>query len=440
MPYKGGFNKLVTRAELLTLIEGLPYVPWVKHVMVHNTYRPTMKQEDDYTATRGELQRLKNFGDYYKGKGWAGPHFFVFNSGMIGLGCPISSTGVGSPGYNHNAWHIEMVADFSIGVDDDDAGKGFVIKDTTCFLVAALLSNQGYDITNKIVLLHKEDPETSHDCPGRDIEKSDVLARVTAYAADLEEVGEHPTTEEDTPFTVYDAWVDVPADDPLNVRSEGGLKGKVVGSLKRAAQVKVVDSAANGSTTWLHLLAPDGWVSSRFLSLKPPPAVVQAYPEPVGKDRAPAAYRYYVEKGLPTYKAAAAVGRFMREAYPTLKDDVWGDYVKDGKPSKSTEPGATGTAWGIMQVRGPRLEHMRRFAAARQQPMDYFYMQLDFFLEEVATSPEVKLAREAWNNATDLEGAVKAMMHYERPRGYVPKAPERGDGYAETIAFAKSLM
>ena len=130
----------------------------------------------------------------------------------------------------------------------------------------------------------------------------------------------------------------------------------------------------------------------------------------------------------------------MREAYPTLKDDVWGDFVKDGKPSKSTEPGATGTAWGIMQVRGPRLEHMRRFAAARQQPMDYFYMQLDFFLEEVATSSEVKLAREAWNNATDLEGAVKAMMHYERPRGYVPKAPERGDGYAETIAFAKSLM
>jgi hypothetical protein len=83
---------------------------------------------------------------------------------------------------------------------------------------------------------------------------------------------------------------------------------------------------------------------------------------------------------------------------------------------------------------------MRKFAAARQQPMDYFYMQLDFFLEEIATSPEVKLAREAWADAKDLIGAVKAMMHYERPRGYRPATPEKGDGYAETIAFAKSLL
>ena len=153
-----------------------------------------------------------------------------------------------------------------------------------------------------------------------------------------------------------------------------------------------------------------------------------------------AAFKYYVDKGIPDYKAAAVVGRFQREAYASIKDDVWGDYMIDGKRVPNKTPGSEPTAFGICQWRGPRLEHLRRYAAERQQPLDYLYLQLDFFLEELATSPEVKLAREAWDKATDLESAVKVMMHYERPRGYKPTAPELGDGYKETMSFASALL
>jgi hypothetical protein len=458
MPYKGGFDKLVTRAQFLALAEKLPKVPWAKYVMLHNTYRPTMAQED--ATPGGELQRLKNLGlGEYKKKGWAGPHLFIFNSGMIGLGCPLEQTGVGSPGFNSTAWHVEMVADFTPGVDDDDAGKGFVVKDTACFVLATLLVNQGLDVSS--VKLHKDDPKTSHKgCPGADIEKPDILHRVDAYIDNLSEAGEHPVAE---PFKQFDVWADVPANDPLNVRSEAGLKGKVVSKLARGVKVRVIASAQNGATTWHKIEKPAGWASSKFLTdkepvklveqyastTKPAPAPVskpvavvkpaQSFIEPVGMDRPAAAVKYYIDKGIPEFKARAAVARFQREAYPTLKDDVWGDYMLNGKPSTKATPGAVGTATGLGQWRGIRLDHLRRYAAERQQPMDYLYLQLDFFLEEIATSAEVKLAREAWNTATNLEDAVKAMMHYERPRGYTKTAPEKGDGYKETMEFARKL-
>ncbi len=151
----------------------------------------TMGSKDDGTQN--------NFDFVFKPKGWAGPHLFIFNDEpCIGLGCPLQLTGIGSPGFNATAWHLECVAAFDPGVDDDDAGKGFVIKDTACFCIAVLMRKQGWDADDLWrIKFHKEDPRTTHKtCPGSDLEKPDVIARVRAYLDNLEEVGEHEPQQE----------------------------------------------------------------------------------------------------------------------------------------------------------------------------------------------------------------------------------------------------
>ena len=426
MPWKGGFKKVVSRTEFLELVEKVN-VTWPKHVMIHNTWKPTLKQTLDYLKNHSVLQRLDNFGaGDYKKRNVAGPHIFIFpvDGDNIGLGCPLELTGFGSPGFNHNAWHIEGTANFDI--DDDDAGPGFIVKDTMAFVAAALLNQRGLEADPHILKFHGEDPRTTHKgCPGSDLVKSDFLARVQAYQENITDAGDHGDFLEEKPYPAKEMFVDTKVGDPLNVRDQGGMAGKPVAKLDRGAKVKVIGEAQNAATVWYQIEKPKGWVSGKFLVEAEPPKAVEKWPEPQGKDRPKAAFEYLKQKGIPDFKAAAAVGRGMREAYTTLKDDVWGDQ---------------GTAFGIFQWRGPRLEHMLKFAAERQQPRDYFYMQIDFFLEEMATSPEVKLARQAWDAAKTFEDAVKALMHYERPRGYKPHAPERGDGYKETLNFGLELL
>ena len=73
-----GFNPtLYTRDEYSTYVNGLPSVPWVQFIVLHNTGSPSLAQWLDGGAS--EAQRLQNLEYYYEfTEHWhAGPHGFI---------------------------------------------------------------------------------------------------------------------------------------------------------------------------------------------------------------------------------------------------------------------------------------------------------------------------------------------------------------------------
>ena len=274
--WAGGFDgKGYEINALKARLEKLPSPGWVRLIVIHNTATPDMKR----TAQIGPSRYVKNVASYYRDKlGWSsGPHYFVADSqpdALVFEGTPITSRGTHSPCWNGNSIGIEMCANFVRGVDDDDTGGGLRIKDTTCQLAAALLYKLGLPANNDTVKLHKEDRCTTHDCPGKDIEKPDMLVRIRQYLADMAPAGEHDTKEKD-PLTPAKRGV-VNADG-LILRAGSGLANSVVAVLSKGTGVEILNSAQNAVTTWLYVKVPSrkkkGWLSGRYVEVdgKPVP-------------------------------------------------------------------------------------------------------------------------------------------------------------------------
>jgi co-chaperonin GroES (HSP10) len=138
-------------------------------------------------------------------------------------------------------------------------------------------------------------------------------------------------------------------------------------------------------------------------------------------DSAAYARDYLVKKhGLSPIAAAAVAGHGMQESGFNL--DAVGD---------------AGTAYGAFQWRGDRLINLKRFAQSRGSDWKNLDAQLDFAVHEMATSETT--AGEALRNATNIEEAVAAFMHFERPQGYTRDNPRGGHAFANRLAFAQGL-
>jgi len=196
---------LFSRKQAEEFINDIPSakLAWVKHLTVHNTGAPNMKQEDTTPDRQlpkgGEDDRMRNIKPYYAKWGYRGPHLFTFNSGMIGLGTVLPAQGVHSPSWNKTSIGVEMVADFRKGVDDPYIGGGLMIVDTTAWLFATILKKLGLPATSSTIRLHKEDKATTHDCPGDLFKKDDFVKRVQEYMG----VVTKPTIKEVTPAPIF---------------------------------------------------------------------------------------------------------------------------------------------------------------------------------------------------------------------------------------------
>ncbi|TYC51620.1 hypothetical protein FMN50_20270 [Rhodobacterales bacterium] len=138
-------------------------------------------------------------------------------------------------------------------------------------------------------------------------------------------------------------------------------------------------------------------------------------------ERAAAARDYLIQKhGLQPYQAAAIAGHGMQESGFDL-----------------AAVGDNGTAKGAFQHRGDRLVNGQRFAARSGRSWDTLEAQLDFVMHELANSESY--AGNALRNATNLDEAVAAFMHFERPAGYTRENPTAGHGYSNRLAYAKGL-
>lgn len=136
---------------------------------------------------------MRNLENYYRNPGpnkkaWsAGPHLFIADD-LIWVFTPLTTSGVHSPSWNLESWGVEMVGDYNR--EPFNAG----VRANTVDALAILHAWCG--LNPDTIRFHKEDPLTTHDCPGHNVSKSSLIEQTKARLAELNE-GEHSPAEND---------------------------------------------------------------------------------------------------------------------------------------------------------------------------------------------------------------------------------------------------
>lgn len=185
MPLFAIVGKRFTPDEFRSYLKGLApggFKPSM--VVLHNTASPTIEQRPDGF-------KEKHMGDlvHYYGvvQGWSGgPHLFVDDLG-IWVFNRLDRRGTHSPSWNSKSFGVEMLGDFSR--ESFDSGRGLAIQKNAAEAVAALFVHMGIEPDDKSFRLHKEDPETNHNCPGKAVSKSAMLTQVRERMTAAEVMG-----------------------------------------------------------------------------------------------------------------------------------------------------------------------------------------------------------------------------------------------------------
>ncbi len=250
-----------TVAEMQSFIDKLPRATWASGMVLHNTAAPSLFQ----WTRENRAQRILNLERYFRDdRGWnSAPHAFV-DYDYIWNFTPYTEKGTHSPSWNGTKLGIEMVGNFALGADDDDVGAGLQVKRNTAALFAMFHTHYGWDPES--IKLHKEDPRTTHDCPGSDIDKKEFIAMVQEY---MGEGGEH-TDVPDVPTvpTFRLGTVTVPVNDSLTLREGSSASSPSKGAMPNGTILKIYNSAMNGKTQWLRVETPagyEGWVNAAYV-------------------------------------------------------------------------------------------------------------------------------------------------------------------------------
>lgn len=138
-------------------------------VVLHNTAVPTLGDRPNGLSL-ANVEDLRHY--YAEVRGWSGgPHLFVDQAG-IWVFNPLDRHGVHSPSWNARSWGVEMLGDFA--TERFDEGDGLRVRTNAMAALAALFRRLGLDPTDEHFNLHKEDPRTTHDCPGGRVDKASV--------------------------------------------------------------------------------------------------------------------------------------------------------------------------------------------------------------------------------------------------------------------------
>ncbi len=223
MGWQDFVGKAMTRPEIATQVAGLVWTPKVwcpeapqmpRGIVLHNTAAPTLAQWAE--AGPNHDARIRNLESFYRDtQHWhGGPHWFVSRDWINEFDGPLEH-GTHSPSFNKSHFGIEMVGDFD--KEAFDSGDGAKVRDNAVFLMACLCRKFGWD-PGKVIILHKEDPLTTHDCPGKNVHKADVIARVAAQIAELAGTTPIPVPPQaTTPVTA----TPVPIKSPTPLRNVG---------------------------------------------------------------------------------------------------------------------------------------------------------------------------------------------------------------------------
>lgn len=164
-------GKAFTPDQFEVYVRGLQLDSWKpSFVVLHNTAEPKLR---DWHSVSGQ-RRMAGLASYYAGLRWhAGPHLFIADD-LIWVFSDLRHPGVHSPSWNHVAWGVEMVGDYN--VEAFDSGAGAKVRDNAVAALAILHAKANLDSAS--MKIHKEDPLTTHDCPGRHVSKADMIKRI----------------------------------------------------------------------------------------------------------------------------------------------------------------------------------------------------------------------------------------------------------------------
>jgi hypothetical protein len=162
-----------------TFVATLKWRGWKpKFIVLHTTAEPNLAQwAHGNTGEAYEHQRVVNLNHYYKSsEGWhSGPHLFI-SPNMIWNACDLTADGVHASCYNAESIGVEMVGDYAS--EAFDSGDGAKVRDMTVAALATLHHALGIDPAT--LRFHKECLKDHHDCPGKNVDKADMIARVKA--------------------------------------------------------------------------------------------------------------------------------------------------------------------------------------------------------------------------------------------------------------------
>ena len=178
--WKGIVGKSFAPKDFPAYVESVVFGAWrPQFVALHNTGEPTLA---DWHKAPGQI-RMANLENYYKNvQQWsAGPHLFVADD-LIWAFTPLNVPGVHSPSWNNVAWGVEMVGDYATETFSP------LVRENTLSALAAMHGTLGLDPER--LRMHKEDPRTTHVCPGANVLKSDIVHGVQVKLTEMVP-GEH---------------------------------------------------------------------------------------------------------------------------------------------------------------------------------------------------------------------------------------------------------
>jgi hypothetical protein len=183
--WKGIVGNSYTPDEFDTYCHELQWNAWrPSFIVLHNTAIPSLSQRPS-GFTKQHMKNLEGF--YRDTQKWkAGPHLFI-DDRKIWVFTPLTLSGTHSPSWNKVALGIEMLGNYD--KDSFDSGRGLNVRNNTIAAMATLSAVLGLEPAR--MRLHREDPLTTHACPGKNVRKLEVIQAVQDLMI-KRHAGEHP--------------------------------------------------------------------------------------------------------------------------------------------------------------------------------------------------------------------------------------------------------
>lgn len=260
-------KRFMTPDQFKAHVAALDFTSWKPIGIVwHNTAEPNLKRWHEFSREHW----MTGLESYYKGLGWnGGPHLFC-DDGEDGIGLfnPLNRRGTHSPSFNAQYIGIEHVGDYN--TEDDDSGPGLKVKTNGIIATAILCARLGIPVDGDHIKLHKEDPRTDHDCPGKNMarDKAKSIQAVLEYMGTGGDHGPDWGHVVDPPIEPTPPRPGTVTEDGLNVRSISSASGLIIGILNKGDTVSITGEAMNGASKWLSIERPDasvGWVNARYI-------------------------------------------------------------------------------------------------------------------------------------------------------------------------------
>jgi hypothetical protein len=172
--WKHIIGKSFTPTDFDTYCHSLQWTAWRPSFLVlHNTAAPSLQDRPSGFTQ----QHMQDFVTYYRDTlHWsAGPHLFI-DDRRIWVFTPLTTPGVHSPSWNKQSLGIEMLGNYAI--EPFTTGRGLLVRQNTISVLTSLCSV--LKIPPAALRLHKEDPATTHNCPGKNVIKQDIIKETEA--------------------------------------------------------------------------------------------------------------------------------------------------------------------------------------------------------------------------------------------------------------------